>query len=195
LGRLGFARERSSSETVEKVETFHFYLSWTVTSTREQNDPDGGRTFVTKTLTIGGNDSHVDFIVNPADGALLSIEIFGFTKTPSETTRSLKHIVSCSAGDVAGISTRPDNPLPATYIQNIKGVGLCSFNPAGIDNGTNGIGYLTFVATKYSTATSGLPTKVKISSAAVGGGIESQDESFLFKGTFMVTLKPLTMIP
>ena len=89
----GFAYAQTTTFTGKPTNTDG--TVFTVTSTREQNDPNGGRTFVTKTLTIGGNDSHVDFIVNPADGALLSIEIFGFTKTPSETTRSLKHIVSC----------------------------------------------------------------------------------------------------
>lgn len=163
---------------------------FTVTATKEKNDANGGRTLVTKTRTIGGTGSHVDGIMNSADGTLISLEIYGFTKISSETTPSLKHVLSCSAADRVGISNQPDNPLPATYKQNLKSLILCSFNPAGIDNGTNGIGYLSMVATVNSTNSSDLPIKLNISSATVGGGIESQDENFIFKGTFKVTLKP-----
>jgi len=162
---------------------------FTVTLIKTKNDASGGRTLVTKTKKIGGTGSHVDVILNNADGSLVSIEIYGFTQIASETIPSLKHILSCPAADNIGISSNPDNPLPATYTQTLKTLTLCSFNPAGIDNGTNGIGYLSMTATIKSTNASNLPIKTNISSATVGGGIY-QDENFIFKGTFKVALKP-----
>ncbi len=164
---------------------------FTVTITKEKDDMQGGRTLATKILTVGGKGSHIDAIY--AGDSLSSIEFYLFTQGQSETAPSLKHILSCSGNDFVGISSKPDDPLPATYSRSMKGVALCSFNPDGIGTDSDGVGYLMMTATERMTDTGGnLSTKMYVSSATVGGGIFVDFGSRLvFKGTLTATLLPI----
>ena len=162
---------------------------FTVTITKEKDDMQGGRTLATKIQTVGGKGSHVDAIY--AGDSLSSIELYLYTQSQSETAPSLKHIMSCSGNNFVGISSKPDDPLPATYSRSVKGVALCSFNPDGITNTEiDGVGYLMMTSTERMTDAGGnLPTKMYVSSATVGGGIFVDfGNRLVFKGTLTATL-------
>ncbi len=181
----GFAHAQTITYTGRSTNTDG--TPFTITQAKEKNGANDARTLVTKIVTIGGAGSHLDLILN-AEGILDSVEMYGYTKSSSETTRSLKHILSCSGADSVGISNEPANPRPATYNQALKSVTLCSFNPDGIDNGPNGFAYVTLVGIMKTS--SGIPSTIIISSATIGGGFESSDGGLVFKGTFTTTLKP-----
>jgi hypothetical protein len=163
---------------------------FTVTLTKQKDNANGGRSLVTKVNTIGGGLAHFDITLDDITGNVVSLDIFGYTKTPSETLPTLKHILSCSGSEFLQIADLPGNPVPFPHIENLSGVALCAFNPNELDGVTDGIAY--FSASGYSKKLSDIPSDVGkfVLSGTIGGGFNQAGNSFVFKGSFGSVLKP-----
>jgi hypothetical protein len=163
--------------------------SFIVTSTEQKDTANGGRIFVTKVKTIGGGSAHFDITIDDITGSPASIDIYGYTKQPPETSPTLKHIVTCSGTEFAQIATDPDGD-PYPHIENIKALALCAFNPNGIDGTTDGIAYLQMGGTIKKLT--GQPTDIErlVLTGTLGGAYNQADNNFVFKGSFGTVLKP-----
>lgn len=161
---------------------------FTVTKTQEKPTGSGGSTLVTKVITVGGPLARLDAIFNDSDGSLASIEVYLYAQKGS----TLNHVMSCSGANFVGIAAHVNQPPPAAYSQSTKAIALCSFNPNGLDGVTDGVGYIDMTGTMYYVNTSLSPTKIRMTSAKIGGAyfVEAPDQpKLVVKGTFMATLK------
>jgi hypothetical protein len=161
---------------------------FTVTRTQEKPTGSGGSTLVTKVKTVGGPLARVDAVFNDVDGSLQSIEFYLYAQKGS----TLNHVMSCDGADFVAIAAHVNQPPPATYSQTTKAIALCSFNPDGLGTATDGVGYLDMTGTMYYVNTSPVPTKIKITSAKIGGAyfvVAPDQPKLVVKGTFAATLK------
>jgi hypothetical protein len=163
---------------------------FTVTLTDQKDNANGGRTLVNKVKTVGGGSAHMDITLDDVTDNLTSIDIYGYTKQPQESSPTLKHIVSCPGSEFLQVSDLPGNPVPFPHIENLRGLALCAFNPNGLDGVTDGIAY--FSASGYSKKLTDIPADVGkfVLWGSIGGAFNQAGNSFVFKGSFGSVLKP-----
>jgi hypothetical protein len=162
---------------------------FTVTLTKQKDTANGGRIFVTKVNTVGGGSAHFDITVDDVTGNPTSIDIYGYTKQPSDLEPILRHIVTCSGSEFAQIATDPDgDPYPHT--ENLKSLALCAFNPNGIGETTDGIAYLQMGGTLKKLTDQPTDIEKFVLNGTLGGAYNQADNSIVSKGSFGTVLKP-----
>jgi hypothetical protein len=98
---------------------------FTVTLTKQKDTGNGGQIFVTKVNTVGGGSAHFDITIDDVTGYPTSIDIYGYTKQPSDLEPIFRHLVTCSGSEFVQIATDPDGD-PYPHIEDLKSLSLCA---------------------------------------------------------------------
>jgi hypothetical protein len=182
---VGFANAQTTILT-GKLLNFDRTGPFIITSVEEKEKADGSRVFKTKTLRIGGGDSHFDITLDDATGSPLSIDIYGYTLIPPEPEPSVKHIISCLGEDFVSISSKPAGDSYPMKME-FKAIALCAFNPNGVGELTDGRAYLVMNGTTTDIAQN--TTEKIVASGTLAGGFNQEGNNFVFKGPYGTVLK------
>ena len=162
---------------------------FTVTLTKQKDTGNGGQIFVTKVNTVGGGSAHFDITIDDVTGYPTSIDIYGYTKQPSDLEPIFRHLVTCSGSEFVQIATDPDGD-PYPHIEDLKSLSLCAFNPNGLGETTDGIAYLQMGGTLRKLTDQPTDIEKFVLNGTLGGAYNQADNKIVFKGSFGTVLKP-----
>jgi hypothetical protein len=178
---MGFANAQTTTLFSGKLLNSDRTGPFIATSTEERERADGSRYFYTENVRVGGGEAHFDMTISSSTGEPVSVNIFD---------KDIVHVISCSGENFAGISKRPAEPITYPLKTGFKAIFLCDFNPGGIvGDGTDGVAYLGMNGTQTEDAVN-TPSKFVIS-GTLTGGFNSDEDNFLFKGSYGTVLTPV----